>query len=84
MTAENKFSSYQFDPLDAELVHARARLSIGQRIQSMLDAREMLVGLIRGRLRRRFPHLTPQELNLKVLQEIERVNKIRPKPYSIP
>jgi hypothetical protein len=42
-----------FDPVDVQQVRLSARLTPGQRIQRMLDARELAVGLIRGRLRRR-------------------------------
>lgn len=40
----------------------------------MLDARELAVGIIRGRLKKEFPNLTSQELNLKLLEEILRTN----------
>lgn len=62
----------RFDPMDMAQLRLLARLSPGQRIQRLLDARELAVGLIRGRLRRRYPDLSPRELNLKVLEEIER------------
>jgi hypothetical protein len=62
----------RFDPVDMAQLRLLARLSPGQRIQRLLDARELAVGLIRGRLRRRYPDLSPRELNLKVLEEIER------------
>jgi hypothetical protein len=39
----------------------------------MLDARELAVGLIRGRLRQRYPRLSSREINLKVLEELDRV-----------
>lgn len=71
--------TYQFDPIDADLFWARARLKPGERIQAMLDARELLVGLMRGRLHRLYPDLSLRELNLKVLEEIERVKSIRPR-----
>ena len=71
---------YRFDPVDVELMRLRVRLSPGQRIQAMLDARELAVGLIRGRLRRRFPDLSLPALNLKVLEEIDRVERTNPGP----
>ena len=67
--------TYRFDPIDEEALRLSARLTPGQRIQRMLDAREFAVGLIRGRLRRRYPDLPPRELNLKVLEEIERARE---------
>ena len=72
--------TYRFDPVDIELLRLRARLTPGERIQALLDARELLVGLIRGRLARRYPDLPPSLLNLKVLEEIDRVQQTRPGP----
>ena len=73
-------ATYRFDPVDLEQMRLLARLSPGGRIQVMLDARELAVGLIRGRLRRQYPDLSPRELNLKVLEEIERGKRTRPGP----
>ena len=58
----------------------RGRLTPGQRILAMLDARELAVGLIRGRLRRQYPDLSTRELNMKVLQEIDRAQRTTPGP----
>ena len=63
------------DPVDVEQLRLSARLTPGQRIQRMLDARELAVGLIRGRIRLRHPELTDRRLNLKVLEEIERAQR---------
>ncbi len=48
--------AHRFDPVDVEQMRLLGRLSPGARIQAMLDARELAVGLIRGRLRRQYPH----------------------------
>lgn len=40
--------TYRFDPVDLEQVRMLGRLFPGRRIQTMLDARELAVGLIRG------------------------------------
>lgn len=68
-------TTYRFDRIDEEQLRLSARLTPGQRIQRMLDARELAVGLIRGRLRRRYPDLPSRELNLKVLEEIGRAQR---------
>jgi hypothetical protein len=68
-------TNYRFDPIDPDQIRLVARLSPGQRIQAMLDARELAVGLIRGRLRRKYPDLSSRELNLKMLEEIDRVGR---------
>ncbi len=41
-----------------------------KRVRAMLDARELAVGLMRGRLRRKYPNLSVRELNLKVLEKL--------------
>jgi hypothetical protein len=61
-----------------ELMRLRLSLSPGQRIQAMLDARALLVGMIRGRLRTRYPNLPDSELNLKLLEEIESARSVKP------
>ena len=73
-------TTYRFDPVDLEQMRLRGRLSPGKRIQAMLDARELAVGLIRGRLHRRYPDLSPRALNLKVLEEIARAQRTNPGP----
>jgi hypothetical protein len=73
-------NTYRFDPVDVQQVRLRGRLSPGQRIQALLDARELAVGLIRGRLRRMHPDLSLAELNLKVLEEIARAQGTNPGP----
>ena len=65
---------YKFDPPDMQQVNLLRKLTPGQRIQLMLDARELAFGLIRGRLSKRFPDLTPEELNLKVLDSLEKAS----------
>ena len=49
----------------------------------MLDAREMRAGRIRGRQKQQHPHLSNQELDLKALEEVERVQKIHSRPGCI-
>jgi phage terminase Nu1 subunit (DNA packaging protein) len=72
--------TYRFGPVDLEQMRLLGRLSPGRRIQVMLDARELAVGFIRGRLRRRYPHLSLREINLKVLEEIARAERTSPGP----
>jgi len=64
-------------PLDAQLLRLRSQMTPGQRINSLLTTREVLVGMKRGRLRRQYPDLTERELNLKLLEEIDRAGQIR-------
>ncbi|MFB0546981.1 MAG: hypothetical protein ACETWB_08725 [Anaerolineae bacterium] len=73
-------ATYRFDPVDLEQMRLLGRLSPEKRIRVMLDARELAVGLIRGRLRRRYPHLSPRAINLKVLEEVARADRTVPRP----
>ncbi len=62
--------SPRFDPPDMLQVSLLHKLTPSQRIQLMLDARALAVGLIRGRLSKRHPDLPPDKLNLKVLETL--------------
>jgi hypothetical protein len=73
-------NAYRFDPVDLEQMRLLGRLSPGGRILVMLDARELAVGLIRGRLRRQYPALSLRELNLKTLEELARAERTSPGP----
>ena len=57
--------------IDLEAVRLTSHLSVGQRVQRLLDGREMATGLMRGRLRRLHPDLSPADLNLKLLEVLE-------------
>lgn len=71
-------TTYHFDPIDIERMRMLGRLSPGGRVRLMLNARELAVGLIRGRLRRRYPDLSRVELNLKVIEELSHAQTTRP------
>ena len=55
-----------------EQIRLRLNLSPRKRIQVLLDAREVAVSFMRSRLRQQYPNLPQRELNLKMLEEIER------------
>lgn len=67
----------KFTHTDLELLRLRLTLTPGQRLQAMFDARALLVGIIRGRLRQQYPDLPDSELNLKMLEEIERAQNVK-------
>jgi hypothetical protein len=73
-------TTYRFDPVDLEQMRWLGRLPPGRRVRVMLEARELAVGLIRGRLRRQYPDLPAQALNLKVLEEVARAERTHPGP----
>lgn len=66
-----------FRPHSVDLAQMRllANLPVQKRLQVMLDARELAIGMMRGRLRKEFPNLTPKQLGLKLLEEISRANR---------
>ncbi len=72
--------TYRFDPVDLTQMRLLGQLSPARRLQTMLEARELAVGLMRGRLRRRYPDLSSREINLKLLEELARARRIRLKP----
>ena len=55
------------DPVDWEQLRLRARLTPGQRILAGMQAQAFAMASLRGTWRRRFPELSPSELNMKVL-----------------
>lgn len=69
----------RFDPVDFEQLNVIASLSVGQRIELMLSARELAVGLIRGRVSKQYPDKTINEINMLVLEEIERAERPIPR-----
>jgi hypothetical protein len=69
---------------DIDLLLLRMQLTPGQRLQAMLDAHALLVGVIRGRLRSRYPDLPDREINLKVVEEIERAQRFPSRPQPLP
>jgi len=71
-------ANYRFDPVDLEQMRLLGQLAPEKRVQVMLATQELAVGLIRGRLSRRYPDLSPRKINLKVLEEIERVDERPP------
>ncbi len=80
----NTRSKYRFDPVDHNFMRVRGRLTPGERLLAMLAAREWVVGAHRARLRRKYPDLSPQEINLKVLEEIERAERRQTRPHPVP
>ena len=71
---------FRFDPVDIDQVRLLLNLQPGERIRVMLDAQELAKGLIMGRLRRLNPDLSPNELGLKFIEEIERGKQTTPGP----
>jgi len=65
-------SVFHPESIDREQIHMLAKLPPHKRVRAMLDARELAVGLIRGRLRRKYPDLPVNLLNMKVLEELAR------------
>lgn len=58
--------------IDREQLKLLLALPAHKRIRVMLDARDLAVGMIRGRMRKKYPDLTINMLNIKVLEELAR------------
>ena len=69
--------TYRFSRVDRSQMQLLGQLSPVQRLRTMLDARELAVGLMRRRLGRRFPDLSAREINLKRLEELARAQRVR-------
>jgi hypothetical protein len=67
-------TQFRFDPIDWERIRLLQQLPPEKRVRLMLSARELVVGLKRGRLRMQFPDLSLEEINLKLLEELERAS----------
>lgn len=74
------WSPFSIPHTDIELMRLKLKASPSQRIQSMLDARQFVFGIIRGRLRTQYPDISDQELNLKMFEEIERAKRFSKPP----
>ncbi len=77
-------SKFRFDPVDHRFMRLRGQLTAGERLQAMLAAREWIVSAMRSRLAQRYPDLSPQEINLKLLEEIDRVERRQARPQPLP
>ena len=73
----------RFTHTDIDLMRARMKLTPSQRLQSMIDAHALLVGIMRGRLRVQYPELSDRELNLKVIEEIERAKRLPSRSHAV-
>jgi hypothetical protein len=75
---------YRFDPVDHQFMRVRGRLSPGERLLAMLAAREWVVSSMRSRLTRRYPDLSPEQINLKILEEIDRAERRQARSQPLP
>jgi len=74
---------YRFGPVDHHFMRLRGRLSMGERLQAMLAAREWVFAAHRARVQRQHPDLSPEEVNLRVLEEIDRAERRRPRSHTV-
>ena len=59
------------EPIDWPELERWLRLTPGQRVQTVLNARTLAAGLIRGRLRRRYPAASDSEITWMMLAELD-------------
>ncbi len=79
-------TKYQFDPVDHRFMRLRghSRPANACRRCWRRAAIAWVVSAMRSRLARRYPDLSPEEINLKMLEEIDRAERrhARPQPLS--
>ncbi len=63
---EQKFV-LDLDPIDWQQMELLARVSPAQRLLTMMAASEFALAGLRGAFRRRYPELSPSEINMRVL-----------------
>lgn len=59
-----------FDPIDWQQLQLLAQLTPAQRTLAMIRATEFVRAGLRGTFRRRFPELSDEEINMKVLAHL--------------
>ena len=58
--------------VDREQLKLLLSIPAHKRVSVMLDARELAVGMIRGRIRKTYPNLSLNMVNLKLIEELSR------------
>ena len=74
--SRNSRNSLQLDPIDWQQLELLARVSPAQRLLTMMGASEFALAGLRGAFHRRFPELSPSELNMRVLAYVTPVRGI--------
>ncbi len=77
-------AKYRFDSVDHRFMRIRGQLTPGERLQAMLVAREWVINAMRSRVARRYPHLSPQQVNLKVLEDLDYAERRATRSESLP
>jgi hypothetical protein len=67
-----------FDPIDWQQLRLLARLTPAQRTLAMIRAAEFVRAGLRGTFRRRFPDLSDEEINMKVLAYLTPLRGYKP------
>lgn len=75
---EQKELQFEPDPVDWQQLELLARLSPAERLLAMMAASEFALAGLRGAFRRRYPELSPSELNMRVLAYVTPLRGIEP------
>jgi len=67
-----------FDPIDWQQLQLLAQLTPAQRTLTMIRAAEFVRAGLRGTFRRRFPELSDEEINMKVLAHLTPLRGYKP------
>ncbi len=73
----------QITHIDIDLMRLRLNLSPGQRILAMLNARELVIAMKRGRLKQQQPELSDHEIGLLIIEEIEFAKRHEFRPFPL-
>ncbi len=65
-----KTNNSRWGPVDHDQLRLLGKLPFQKRIRRIIEAQNFAMSIVRGRLRRQFPQMTQQELNLRVLREL--------------
>lgn len=71
-------SPLPFDPIDWQQLQLLARLTPAQRTLAMIRAAAFVRAGLRGTFRRRFPELSDEEINMKVLAYLSPLRGYKP------
>lgn len=67
------------DPIDWQQMELLARVSPAQRLLTMMAASEFALAGLRGAFQRRYPELSPSQINMRVLAYVTPVRGIETK-----
>jgi hypothetical protein len=59
-------------PLDGAQLRLISRVSVEKRLRTLLESQALVMNIVRGQLRRKYPHLSKRDINLLVIKKLSR------------